>query len=633
MEEDPTRLSDEVDEVDMSTNSATDGETNVCIERLDRSPSFKSMDYSDAFTTTEVFPTRDDLLNWARGVGRDNGFIVVIMRSDTGGIRKKKIILTLGCERSGKYRKYKNELIRKVSGTKKCECPFKLRGRPLKNGEGWKLNVVCGFHNHEVAEALGGYAYVNRLSGEEKSLIGDMTKNSVKPKSILMALKDHDEQNVHTIKQVYNARNALRNTQKDPKTEMQHLIKLMERDQYVYWDRKVDMSDVVRDIFWTHPDAIKLLSAFPTVLIIDNTYKINKHRLPLLEIVGVTSTELTFSVAFAYVEFEQIDNFVWALEKLRDLILKNYVIPQVIVTDRDDVLMNAVEIVFPNSTHLLSQSLIAKSVKAKCKLLVNLKEEWDTVVNAWLSIMESPNEAEYNERLRRLEDVCSGFPSFIEYVKNTWLVSLKEKFVTAWTNRVMHLGTTTNNSRVEVAHERMNNLLQDSKGDLCSCWDALNKMIILQHNEIKASFQKSITIVEPKFNNRFFLKLRGLVSRNALYYLSDEFEQVKVVGIDSSFCGCAIRYTHGLPCACELARYSDTGTPIPLESVHSHWKMLTFAGQGINELWSDLSIHCEIDALLKRYQELDVPGKITLKTKLRELAFPDSTSTCPPADK
>lgn len=49
----------------------------------------------------------------------------------------------------------------------------------------------------------------------------------------------------------------------------------------------------------------------------DNTYKINKYRQPLIEIVGMTSTKLTFGVAFAYMESDQTNNFWWVLDKLK----------------------------------------------------------------------------------------------------------------------------------------------------------------------------------------------------------------------------------------------------------------------------------------------------------------------------
>lgn len=53
-------------------------------------------------------------------------------------------------------------------------------------------------------------------------------------------------------------------------------------------------------VFWTNPTAMKLLNAFSIVFLMDSTCKTNKYRLPLLEIVGVTSTKLTFSAAFVF---------------------------------------------------------------------------------------------------------------------------------------------------------------------------------------------------------------------------------------------------------------------------------------------------------------------------------------------
>jgi len=54
----------------------------------------------------------------------------------------------------------------------------------------------------------------------------------------------------------------------------------------------------VQDLFFTRPDSVKLLNAFNIVLMMDNTYKTNRYRLSLLEVVGITSMRLMFSVAF-----------------------------------------------------------------------------------------------------------------------------------------------------------------------------------------------------------------------------------------------------------------------------------------------------------------------------------------------
>ena len=130
---------------------------------------------------------------------------------------------------------------------------------------------------------------------------------------------------------------------------------------------------MVRDIFWCHPDAMKLVNACNLVFLIDNTYKTNRYRLSLLDFVGVTSTGMTFSASFAYVECECVNNVVWALQRFRGLFLKRDALPGVIVTNRDQALMNAVKVVFPDCINLLCSFHINKNVKAKCKSLIGQK--------------------------------------------------------------------------------------------------------------------------------------------------------------------------------------------------------------------------------------------------------------------
>ena len=46
-----------------------------------------------------------------------------------------------------------------------------------------------------------------------------------------------------------------------------------------------------------------------------------------------------------------------------------------------------------------------------------------------------------------------------------------------------------------------------------------------------------------------------------------------------------------------------------------------------------MSIKAEIETISKRFEELDVCGKFTLKTKLWEIAYHDQNSMCPPPTK
>nr|XP_027189376.1 uncharacterized protein LOC105851939 [Cicer arietinum] len=54
--------------------------------------------------------------------------------------------------------------------------------------------------------------------------------------------------------------------------------------------------------------------------------------------------------------------------------------------------------------------------------------------------------------------------------------------------------------------------------------------------------------------------------------IDNQLERVKIVGTNKTECGCSIRTTHGLPCACELAKLQINGNAIPLDSIHDFWK-------------------------------------------------------------
>ncbi|KAH1264842.1 hypothetical protein GmHk_01G000675 [Glycine max] len=204
----------------------------------------------------------------------------------------------------------------------------------------------------------------------------------------------------------------------------------------------------------------------------------------------------------------------------------------------------------------------------------------------------------------------------------------KEKFVSAWTNKVVHLGNTTTN-RVESAHSSLKRLLQNSIGDLCSVWDVVNNMITLQHTQIKASFETSTHVVGHVFQKTLYRRLLGMISRYALNQIAAELECVHYTGKNPSSCGCVVRTTLGLPCACELSKY--VGGYISLDSIHMFWRRLSFSDQGLSE--PEVGIKDVMETIYQKFEELDVCGKFTLRSKLWEIAHPDQNSMCPPPAK
>ena len=97
-----------------------------------------------------------------------------------------------------------------------------------------------------------------------------------------------------TLRTIYNARKKFKVVEYAKRLQMQQLMKNLSEHAYIEVHRNCPDTDTTKDIIWAHPASIDLLHAFSRVLIMDCTYKTNMYLLPLTEIIGVTSTEITF---------------------------------------------------------------------------------------------------------------------------------------------------------------------------------------------------------------------------------------------------------------------------------------------------------------------------------------------------
>ncbi|XP_028094508.1 uncharacterized protein LOC114294593 [Camellia sinensis] len=135
---------------------------------------------SEQWRKKKVFKSKEELLSCIGAIGRKNDFVIVIKTSDYGGSHRTPRIY-LAC-------------------TKKCGCPFELRAHKLMADDAWMLDVAYGTHNHAPAKHFEGHSFAGRLYEEETSLLVDISKSMVRPKEILVTLKQKDALNVTTMK-------------------------------------------------------------------------------------------------------------------------------------------------------------------------------------------------------------------------------------------------------------------------------------------------------------------------------------------------------------------------------------------------------------------------------------------------
>lgn len=194
------------------------------------------VDTSEAFSTTQRFETRDAVTRWIKETEIKNKVTVIITRSDIEtGKRGRSNKIIFDCDKGGKYKKTDSET---QSASKKCGCPFKLRSTPAKDGSGWKVDIKCGIHNHGLPDRLEGHSIVGRLTIEEKQHVFDLTKRDVPPRHILLSLQEKDPENVTRITQIYKQKSTIQKKIRGPRSEIQHLFKLIDDVNYVYWSRK-----------------------------------------------------------------------------------------------------------------------------------------------------------------------------------------------------------------------------------------------------------------------------------------------------------------------------------------------------------------------------------------------------------
>ena len=634
-------------------------------------PSSDFEDFTGHFTPEGPFETQDSAFTWVKSVARANVIVLVTKNSDKSrpGRRGR---LNLACERAGTYRglaqsvgikkagevekatekfptkskgKGKGKGKRKGNenedekekpkknrrtGTKKCNCPFAIDIKEQADGL-WYVTVPCGRHNHELGEYLEGHSYMGRLNEDEELIVTQMRRANVHPRHILNTIKQRSEDNRSTIRTIYNAKQKQRMVEAGGRSQMQQVLHILEEKKYLFWHRKDEKTNIVTELFWAHPDSVNLLRCFPLVILMDCTYKTNRYRMPLLEVVGVTSTDMTFSVGFGFLSSESSNSYTWVLDILK-VLLEGWPTPKVFVTDRELGLLSAIKGVFPDSSSLLCTWHINNMVMSNCKKYFERGQDFTLFNDRWKALTFSPSEVVYESRLADLHAKYGAVNGLMDYLVSTWLRDYKQCFISAWTDNIMHLGQTTT-QRVEGAHATLKRHAGHCQANFETLFSVIDGMIQIQHTHIKASFEKSLNVIQHGFKDTIYGRLRGYVSQTALMLIASELDRAIVVGTDEMLCGCDIRFTHGLPCAHELACHVRDGSPIQLQEIHLHWRKLSMTpGESMSR--KELNLEDEVGRVVSKFYGYDDDdARMQIIQRLREISCPSSTSAVAPPTK
>ena len=147
-----------------------------------------------------------------------------------------------------------------------------------------------------------------------------MAESGASTSSTLSYLKANTGNEWSTRKEINNQKLVSRKNFLAGRTPIQALYKLISSGSYIF-DMKTDGNGSLSGLFFSHKSAEKLCKTFKSVFVMDCTYKTNRFGMPLLNIVGITSTFHSFNAGFAFICEETELEYTWALKAFSNVVV------------------------------------------------------------------------------------------------------------------------------------------------------------------------------------------------------------------------------------------------------------------------------------------------------------------------
>ena len=424
---------------------------------------------------TRDYDSREDLLSAIKEYASEQGYTLVIKRSKPGKVWIK-------CDRGDTYRNryfLADEDRLRVTGTWLIGCSVLIIGKYSTESEKWGLEAIYTEHHHDRSQSISAHPSLRKLTPEQSQDLRLMSNAGHTPREIRTVIKQTSPSLQLRLSDIYNAKARYRLEALASRTPIQALM-----DDLIvgglFYRYKTDENSHITHLFMAHPKSLKLFKQHHDILLLDCTYRINRYKMPLLNIVGSTGKNTTIQLALVFMNSETESDYVWALLALREMSGEDNssVYPRVVVTDRERALISASQNVFPQISLILCRWHIGKNVLKACKKHFETEETWDTFCSQWNLLINSISEPEYGEHLR---EFCRDQPVIpVTYCLDTWLLEWKEKLVKAWVDQLPHFGHTIT-SRIEGSHAKLKAYLATSTLGLKVVYDKVVLYWTAQH--------------------------------------------------------------------------------------------------------------------------------------------------------
>ena len=553
---------------------------------------------------SESFGTREEMCSILIDSAKTQGYAVSILRS------VPNVKVTFKCDRGGTKRMVVSEEERKQATSSRLNCcPFRLNGC-LKLGK-WTLHVINDKHNHPPTNAHS-HPSLCRLSQFENAEVVRLAGAAISPKKIYAALKQSNPDSTFTKQHIYN------NITKDNiaflrgRSPTQAFLEELDNSEWIYALRTENSK--ISCLFITHPHSIEMSRRYHKVLLMDCTYKTNCYKMPLLDVVGINCFNKTFFSCFVFLSEETTENYVWALKQIKHEIFAGTPCPQVIATDRELALMNAIDQVFSTSKNILCRWHINKNIAAKCKKYFEAGEVFESFLLNWNLIVNCTLVDDFYNSWTNFKGTFCNFPRAIEYLSTTWWIH-KERFAAPWVNNYFHLES-VNTSRVEGANSVIKQFLKNSRSSFRGVKNKLELAILSQYDEFTHQWESEQSKVLHFGNHFLFKNLNYKVSFFALKKIQQQLMKAESGSVD---CSGYFKTCLGLPCNHFIKNKLTQNEALLLNEVDSFWHLGQSDFEKVESILEENDTQIDLISTFERVQQAYMSAKSHQKEAAKEL--------------
>ncbi|KAG6983952.1 PKS-NRPS hybrid synthetase [Fusarium oxysporum f. sp. conglutinans] len=447
------------------------------------------------------------------------GYAFVARRSSKAKTLSQALTVTYVCDRGGGPRS--DQASKRKTSSRRTACLFSINAVESSCKTRWAVkhrrDPRTYMHNHEPSYGPRAHPVHRQITSDQEQTVRLLTEAGVKPKEIRTFIRLSDRFCLATQQDIYNAiarsKRDLAKGQSSIHALADELVNQGFRSHFC-----LDQDNRVTAVFFTNADSLAYTKTYPEVMMLNCTYKTNKYKMPLLDIVGIDACGKSFCIAFAFMSGEEEADYLWVLSRLREVYkAQGIALPSVILTDRCLACMNAIvnAAAFPEPTHLLCIFHINQAILAYCQPQFTRGSDDPQGHSKWLEfqksfnqIISSETQAVYKERLKKFKDTYAlSHRDEVGYIMTTWLNPYKEKFMKGWIRNTLHFGHITT-SPAEGIHNLIKRHLNNNQADLFECWRHIKRAVdnqlqslrdSLAYNNINEPTVQSIRLSRPLF--------------------------------------------------------------------------------------------------------------------------------------